>query len=294
MESENRPKDARFENTLPITSENSLLVHTYELMQHDVPHFHRSTEIGICLAGSGKSEVCGKEARFKAGDISIVFPFQVHRNMADPGENCVWKWFFADVCEIANITGCSASLLSGLIGSIRLYGILDTAAFPACKDCVQSLIETVEKKGPYCFEKIYALLTLLFSYLSERSADSPLPPAELPGGFEAISDMMNYVNGKISEGKQPSAPELSAAGKVSPSTCTRLFDSFLHMSPKKYITGCAVRAAQGYLAATGYSIAEIAEMTGFSEISTFNRAFKKVVGTSPGTYRSRFSFLPKD
>jgi AraC-like DNA-binding protein len=45
-------------------------------------------------------------------------------------------------------------------------------------------------------------------------------------------------------------------------------------------------AAIDYLTDPRYSIKEIAFLTGFSEISTFHRAFKKWTGVAPGAYRA--------
>ena len=43
--------------------------------------------------------------------------------------------------------------------------------------------------------------------------------------------------------------------------------------------------AEGLLCDERYSIAEVAFLTGFSEQSSFNRAFKRWAGDTPATYR---------
>lgn len=45
-------------------------------------------------------------------------------------------------------------------------------------------------------------------------------------------------------------------------------------------------SAERFLAATDYSIAEVAFLTGFSEQSAFTRAFKRWAGQTPGSYRA--------
>lgn len=44
--------------------------------------------------------------------------------------------------------------------------------------------------------------------------------------------------------------------------------------------------AIGLLSDSGKSLAEIADLLGFSETSAFHRAFKKWTGARPGEYRS--------
>ena len=45
--------------------------------------------------------------------------------------------------------------------------------------------------------------------------------------------------------------------------------------------------AENLLSKSAFSIAEVAFLTGFSEQSSFTRAFKRWVGLSPGAFRKR-------
>jgi AraC-like DNA-binding protein len=45
------------------------------------------------------------------------------------------------------------------------------------------------------------------------------------------------------------------------------------------------RLAEGYLTDPGVSIAEVAFLLGFSDQSSFNRAFRRWTGESPGRWR---------
>jgi AraC-like DNA-binding protein len=46
--------------------------------------------------------------------------------------------------------------------------------------------------------------------------------------------------------------------------------------------------AERLLEKTGYSLAEVAFMIGFSEQSAFNRAFKRWAGQTPRSFRIKF------
>jgi AraC-like DNA-binding protein len=46
-----------------------------------------------------------------------------------------------------------------------------------------------------------------------------------------------------------------------------------------------VELARRYLAEPGESVSEVAFLLGFSEVSTFHRAFRRWTGQTPGEYR---------
>ena len=58
------------------------------------------------------------------------------------------------------------------------------------------------------------------------------------------------------------------------------------MSPHRYVLQYRVRRAQQLLASTELSLAEVADAVGFSNQSHCIQTFRKIVGVTPGDYRS--------
>lgn len=280
---------AVFENTLSITAPGSARLHNYELIQHDVLHFHRSIELGLCVRGSGFSEIGGREQRFSPGDLFLAFPFQHHRNWSDSTDGSQWKWAFLDPLEIAQLTGNNPTLCTALIRKIAVYGIVRPEEQPEAAQYAKALMDAIEENGVHVLEKAYARLTLLLIALAERSEGRAEPCVRLPSRFEVIVPLLNTVNAELLRGRQLTVGELSALCGIPVSTCRRIFQNTLGTPPKQYILSCAAQAAMGYLSSTDRSMTEIAEATGFSEISTFNRAFRAETGLSPTQYRARFA-----
>jgi len=288
LQGEHPMENAIFQNTLPISCENQLLVHNYNLIPHDTLHYHRSIELGICMKGSGSSETNGISQTFQTQDVSIIFPFQEHKNLSNPSEDCVWNYIFIDMAELASITGNNLSVFTELIPQIKVYGILNPSIFPDAHERITQIIHAVEKKERYCFPRIYALLLLLFLDLIRQSKGLSTPPVQLPEDFETLMSILTTVYDLLQNEVQISAEELARTCSVSPSTLRRLFRNTLNTSPKKYISSCAIQFAKTYLATTNLSITEIAHKTGFREISTFNREFSAHTGIAPRQYRNEF------
>lgn len=67
----------------------------------------------------------------------------------------------------------------------------------------------------------------------------------------------------------------------------RLFKEIQGQSPVDYLIHTRLKAAQGLLHASSYSIARIAELTGYRDIYFFSRQFKQKTGLSPSAYRQK-------
>jgi AraC-like DNA-binding protein/mannose-6-phosphate isomerase-like protein (cupin superfamily) len=84
-----------------------------------------------------------------------------------------------------------------------------------------------------------------------------------------------------------SLKELSALAGVSPNYLSRKFKDRFGMTPIYYQQKVKIQNAANLLHASDYTIKEIAEITGFSDVYFFSRIFKKVHGIPPGKYRQK-------
>ena len=81
-----------------------------------------------------------------------------------------------------------------------------------------------------------------------------------------------------------SVRELAATLHVSEPYLRRLFAAELGVSPKQYILRYRIQTAISLLESGYYSVAEIAERSGFSDPKHFSVEFKKITGKSPSAY----------
>lgn len=114
---------------------------------------------------------------------------------------------------------------------------------------------------------------------------------EAPGNLLVIPDNDNSVTAQVraSLGRDfseelPDFEEVASRLRVTPQTLRRRLreEGTSYQEIKDNIRR---DAAIGYLARPQLSIMEIAQLMGFSEPSTFHRAFKKWTGLTPGAYR---------
>ena len=79
--------------------------------------------------------------------------------------------------------------------------------------------------------------------------------------------------------------DVAEIAELSPSYFSAMFSKIVGMSFRDYLCYIRVEESKRLLQSTNYSIAEIATAVGFPDQSYYCKAFKRLVGISPGKYR---------
>jgi len=146
-------------------------------------------------------------------------------------------------------------------------------------DLMLHLIEELRSKA------LADRIAYVFNY--HRLPDTARKPARAEGAIahidtrlgRIVSLMQAAINRPI-----PLAQIYSAAG-VEASTARRLFHRILHQDPRTYYRLLRLQYGREILQSTGINIAQIAEMTGFSDASAFSRAYRRVFARTPTSDR---------
>jgi AraC family transcriptional regulator len=138
--------------------------------------------------------------------------------------------------------------------------------------------------GPLAAESLANVLAVqLIRHLSaprrpERGRDGALPRAKL-------RVVVEYIEEHLDAG--PSLDQLAAVARLSAYHFARQFKAATGLPPHQYVIARRVEQAKQLLqAGTDLSLAEVAADTGFSDQSQFSRHFKRLVGVTPGQFRT--------
>jgi AraC family transcriptional regulator len=111
-----------------------------------------------------------------------------------------------------------------------------------------------------------------------RGQDGTLPRGRLRAVVE-------YIEEHLDAG--PRLDEMAAVARLSPYHFARQFKAATGLPPHQYvITRRVERARQLLQAGTDLSLAEVAAHAGFSDQSQFTHHFKRIVGVTPGQFRT--------
>ncbi len=102
---------------------------------------------------------------------------------------------------------------------------------------------------------------------------------------EIMERMLSYLEEHLSE--KITLTEIAAHLGFSESYCSKYIKKKTKMNFLEYLNNARILRAEEILRTTDTSVTEIAYMTGFTSIQSFNRVFKSLCGVSPSEYRKR-------
>ena len=128
-----------------------------------------------------------------------------------------------------------------------------------------------------------------YQYLIKcKSEETPTLFKQFSGGLslQKFQVAIDYINAHLES--SISIKDLAQVTQInSDHYFCRLFKQSTGITPYQYVIGQRIEKAKQLLKQNDLSLVEIAMMCGFSSQSSFNRTFRKLVGTTPKNYRQQ-------
>jgi AraC-like DNA-binding protein len=153
-------------------------------------------------------------------------------------------------------------------------GVADEEAF-ALSDAVIQHVETLADAA--AVSRYEPEMLLQFIKLTQKSKGR--------GYARHIRKALHYIDSNLD--KQLRLKDIAAYAGVHPNYLSKLFALETGGTLSSYIVTRKIREAAYFVRHAEYSIAEIANLYGFSSQSHFITSFKKIMGITPGQYRNQ-------
>lgn len=101
---------------------------------------------------------------------------------------------------------------------------------------------------------------------------------------ERLQLMLSFIHQNYTD--NISLKAIADAAHLSVSECTRSFKKSIHMTPYNYLIKYRIKKSCELLAATEYTITEIAQKVGFNHVNHFIQSFKKHQQLTPKEFRT--------
>ncbi|QGQ98194.1 AraC family transcriptional regulator [Paenibacillus psychroresistens] len=146
---------------------------------------------------------------------------------------------------------------------------------------IYDIIFELERKFPYYEASAKGLFTSLWiQLLREHDWNTH---KYLLSNWEQLDRIKNYISHNAN--KELTLNELSSFANLSKYYLCRLFKSGFGMSPIQYHLQVRMEKAKQMIQFSSHSLTYIAEEFGFHSIHAFSRAFRKLEGVSPSSFR---------
>ena len=237
-------------------------------------HWHNSYEILYVRYGSGKQQINSKTFQFIPGSVTILLPGDIHTTIATSQDGCE-------------------------IDVLQFMGTYFSPKEEFLYDLKSTVIDVPDKEVLGLFDKIYQHVhgTSKGEFLIVSGAVSMLCGILSEQCQSAVSvvkrtDFARNVCQYLGDTDDIKLERVSQYFGYSPEHFSRRFHADMGISYKHYCERVKMQRALDFFDKSHASLGEIAEALGYSETSSFIRAFKRIYGTTPGNYRRMRDFHP--
>jgi AraC-like DNA-binding protein len=247
-------------------------------------HYHRAMELTFVLRGTSTCFVANRLQKFSAGELFVLgenIPHYWHHPRGSeglsillefPAEHGIWEF-----SEVKSLRLLAERALCGL-------GIVGAAGKRFCR----SIEELSDMTG---LQRLGGLFQLLHGVLHAEPRDVRLVtarPFDLTGineQEEAIRRALSYIHANYRE--QINLPDLLDLTGMSRTTFTRLFLRYAGACFSTRLNEVRLQAVCRELRNSTKAVSSIALDHGFTQLSFFNRLFRRELGICPSVYREQ-------
>lgn len=235
-------------------------------------HFHDYYELYFLDNGERYHYMDDKLTKTLTGDCIIFPPHTMHRSYSE--RDCAFSrivlYFKPEVIA-------SEEMLKRLSTSDCVYNS-SPASLTILRRLMYELLELQNKTVDFKFERMNALTNLiLITVLGMKQKKSGIMQKN------RTTQIINYISHNYNH--DISLKDLSDMLHISEYYMCREFKKNTNRTIIDYVKSTRIMNAQRLFTETDKNVTQVALLTGFSNLTHFNRVFKEITGLSPSEYR---------
>ncbi|NDO48407.1 AraC family transcriptional regulator [Lachnospiraceae bacterium MD335] len=248
-------------------------------------HFHNLFEIGYCHYGAGDLVIEEEHYRFAKQMVSCIPANFLHVTRSDTEVIAYWEWIYINPAEILKDCGKTPQEIRAVLEAVN-----DRAFFvhaqenPVLAALVRAVFDEMRHKDEHHLECVRGMVYALVFEIA-RFNNKEVNRTLIRNGSLQLERAIEYVDANY-----PNAfriADLAEVCHMSETHFRRIFQEKMNMKPVEYVNFVRIRKACELIDKTDISMEEVAGKVGFVTPSTFNRNFRRIVGTSPYQWKKR-------
>jgi AraC-like DNA-binding protein len=255
-------------------------------------HFHPEFQLGHVVSGRGQRVIGDHVHEIEAGEIILL------------GPNLPHVWHYDPSPESDTVESIVVHFRDNFLGAdffntpeasdIRLLFSRASQGLQVVGETRELLIPMVlQLRRQTGFPRLLTMLSILDRISRSRDILTLCSPLFQPMGANLEMERLRRIVEHIkSNYAQPLDRDMAAdIAHMSPSGFSRFFKARTGMAFNEYVADVRIGHACRCLMDPANAITDIALTCGFSDLSTFNRTFKKLRGMTPSEFRNRMHTL---
>lgn len=238
-------------------------------------HYHDFFELYYLESGERQHMIRDSLYTILPGQFVIFAPYVMHHSYG--AENVSFK----RIVIYFKPTEIQSDRLARTMGQSTGVYTPDQKSRYSIHQLFEMILQEEENPSPYAEEYLHTLLNLLLLTI-QRQTPQPIPKVKQTRIGQVIDYIHNHYFDNIT------LDFLSREFFVSPYYLCREFKRCTNRTITQYINITRIMNAQNKIMETDKSITEIGNITGFSNITHFNRVFKTYAGMTPSEYRKMY------
>jgi AraC-like DNA-binding protein len=246
-------------------------------------HFHTETELGFMLGGEGVYMIGDKRHSAAKEDLFIVRSNEQHCLPTVTEELTsvnlyLSSYFLWHVCS----DYISPKKIQALInGEISIENKQHSRRISECYERIIPLFESDDPEARFALRgEVLQLIIAVADGIPEGTEDSTPSAAR----FADIQRSILFIRENYS--RPIGLKDIAKSAAMSSSYFSGTFKKVTGMAPYNFLITIRIEKAVELLRETDMSVMDISLACGFTSLTSFNKAFKSLVGLSPTKYRS--------
>ncbi len=258
-------------------------------------HSHAFLELSCVVRGTGTYHVNGERYDMRPGDVFLFAPTDYH-HLELLNEELEHIVIHLDPAFLWNALGNDMDykfLMVFFQRSPDFYCRLerDNEALPMISRWFREIWQESQEQQE-CYElmvkiKLQSILAQIirsYNCIDQSKAGRALQSGDL----ESINRVLSYINEHLAD--EIRLADLAAEARVSISYFSAIFKQYNGLPPMEYVVGQRIRRAIEYIRTTDMSLTEVATACGFNNSTNFYKAFRRVTGRTPASYRAAAAY----
>lgn len=247
-------------------------------------HLHDCLEIGYCHEGAGIFVIGEKVFEFRSQDAVVINHREMHFAHSLKGVPSKWTWIYlAPDRLLAPFAGLAPISETEAFCGRAFRNLLSLSQHPSVVLLIRDMIHELDDRREGYQDCVRSLVAALLAKLHRMKGLSSPSAERKPGLLKRLSPAFFLIRNRFAE--KITIRQLANSCSMSPSNLRDLFCRATGKSPARFIAEYRMTMALSDLRNSDKKIFAVALDNGFSTLSSFNRAFRRSMKTTPKAWR---------